>query len=482
MTFFERLSALDASFLEVEDATSHMHVGAVLLFDARPLLREDGGLDIARIEALIGSRLHAFPRYRQRLRSIPIENHPVWIDDPDFNLHYHVRHTGLPPPGEVRQLKRLVGRIMSQQLDRGKPLWEAWVVEGIEGQRFAVVTKVHHCMVDGIAGVELLNALMRPQPEVGFEVAPRWRPRPAPSDRELVWAALRRRAAEPAALLDAGRRALRDPLGAASSVWERASAIEEVFAAGLEPAADTPLNAPRIGPHRRFDWVRFDLDAVKDIKSRLGGTVNDVVLATVAGALGDFLRHRGVRGIAKLPFRAMVPVNLRRRDERGSLGNRVGQLLAPLPVAERDPVRRLRRVVATTQQLKHSKQTLAVELLEEIGDWTATGLITQVVRLQARVRSYNLVVTNVPGPAFPLYLLEAPLLEIYPVVPLFANQGLGVALFSYSGGLYWGLNSDWDRIPDLHELADGLALHFEELSKAAAAAPARRSAPAPPGT
>ena len=463
MPHFERLSALDASFLGVEDDNTHMHVGAVLILGAAPLTLADGRLDIERIQGLVESSLHRIPRYRQRLAYVPLENHPVWVDDQRFNLHYHVRHTSLPRPGDVRLLKRLAGRIVSQKLDRGKPLWELWVVEGLEGGRFALIAKAHHCMVDGISGFDMLAALLRSEPDAALEEPPPWRPRPAPSAPLLAASSAWRRARAPLPILSSLRR---DPLGTLGEAWDSAQAIRETFSAGLRSASETPLNPPQIGPHRRFDWIRFDLDEVKAVRGRLGGTLNDVVLATTAGAVGRFLRGRGV-DVAGLDFRAQVPVSVRRSAERGP-GNRVSILLADLPIAVADPAERLRRVIETMGQLKHSRLVRGAELVEEIGNWTATALITQSVRLASRIRAYNLIVTNVPGPPVPLYLLEAPLLEVYPVVPLFANQAVGVALFSYDRGLYWGVNADWDRVPDLHDLIDALALEFTELQKSAA--------------
>jgi WS/DGAT/MGAT family acyltransferase len=472
VNFSERLSALDASFLAVEDEGTHMHVAAVLLFEAGPLRRPDGGLDIECIREWIAARLHLVPRYRQKLASVPLAAQPVWVDDLNFNLQYHVRHTCLPPPADERLLKRLAGRIMSQKLDRGKPLWEVWAVEGLEGDRFALVTKAHHCMVDGISGIDLIATLLRPNPEMGCEPAPRWFPRPAPSGSQLLADEIRHRARAPLAFLERTRNALRDPLASIESARNTAAAIGETIAAGLRPASRTPLNPVHIGPHRRFDWIAFDLNDVKRIKNHLGGTINDVVLATVAGAIGTYLQHRRV-GVQGLDFRAMIPVNLRPLSDRGSLGNRVAVLLAELPIGEPDPRRRLRRVIETMERMKQSGQVRGSELLEELSDWTAPAILNQTVRMAARVRAFNLVVTNVPGPDVPLYLCGAPLLEPYPVVPLYSNQALAIALFSYHGGLYWGFNSDWDRIPDLHELVDALALHFQELCKAASAAEPR---------
>jgi len=469
MAFAQRLSALDASFLDVEEPTSHMHVGAVLLLHAAPLTGGEGGLDFGRIARLVDARLHDFPRYRQKLATIPVEGHPVWVDDADFHLPYHLRHTALPRPGSVRQLKRLAGRIMSQKLDRGKPLWELWVVEGVEGGHFAVIAKVHHCMIDGVSGMDLLGALLRPQPERDVAQSPAWRPRPAPSGVALVARELHRRALAPVGLLGRTLHAARDPRGASETLRNGASAVVELLGAGLRSASETPLNPERIGPHRRFDWIRFDLDTVHRLGHALGGTVNDVVLATVAGAAGEFLRRRGVRDPRRLDFRAMVPVSVRAERERGRLGNRVAQLVVPLPVGEKEPLRRLRRVVKTMERVKQSGQVRGAELIEALGDWTHVALVTQSQLLQSRVRSYNVVVTNVPGPPVPLFLLEAALLEIYPVVPLYRNQALGVALVGYRGGLYWGLNADWDRVPDLHDFVELLASGLVDLEKSISA-------------
>lgn len=468
MPAYERLSALDASFLEIEDGATHMHVAAVLILEGAPLRTPEGTLAIDRIRRLVESRLGAFPRYRQRLARIPIEDHPVWVDDPHFNLHYHVRHTALPAPGGGRLFKRLVGRLMSQNLDRGKPLWELWVVEGLEGERVGIIAKVHHCMIDGLSGVDLLTALLRPSPRARIEDLPGWWPQTAPSGAELLAGELVRRASKPFQLARSSVRALRQPEHFVDSIRDGANALAEVLSAGLRRAPQTSLNPRSIGPHRRFDWIRFDLGEIKQVRRKAGGTLNDVVLATVAGGIGRFLRGRGSQVPEGREFRALVPVSLRGEAERGTLGNRVAQVIAGLPVGERDPLKRLRAVKETTRRLKASRQIRGTELFEEISDWTATSLLTGVVRLAAAVRTYNLVVTNVPGPRRPLYLLEAPLLEIYPSVPLFSNQALGIALFSYHEGLFWGLNSDWDRMHDLHDLVDALALEFAELCKATA--------------
>lgn len=464
---YDRLSALDATFLAIEDENVHMHVGAVAIFDARPLTGPHGGLDFARIRSLAGPALARSQRFRQRLAHVPVLGHPVWVDDDHFQLDYHLRHTALPAPGDERQLKRLAGRLLSQKLDPHKPLWELWFVEGLEGDRCAVVTKVHHCMVDGISGVDLMGMLMRGEPDsgAGEKEAPRWLPRPAPGPARLLGDELARRATLPLAAVRTGTRALGAPRRSLDDARDAALAVREILSPGLHAATATPINGP-IGPHRRFDWTELDLGAVKEVKQRLGGTVNDVVLAIVAGAMRTFLARRGVE-VDELDFRAQVPVNVRASRERGRLGNRVATLVVRLPVHEPDPLRRHRDVVHTTEELKHSRQVQGGELLGALGDWTAKELLAGILRMTTRGLAFNMTVTNVPGPQVPAYLLEAPMQAIYPVVPLFTHQGVGIALFSYHGRLFWGFHADWDLVPDLHDLVLAVQAEFETLRKLA---------------
>ena len=464
----DRLSALDASFLALEDHNTHMHIGAVALFDAAPLRTPDGGIDVDRIRAAMESGMHLLPRYRQRLAYVPLVDHPVWVDDERFNLAYHVRHTHLPLPGDERQLKRLAGRLMSQQLDRGKPLWEIWVVEGVAGDRFAVVSKVHHCMIDGVGSVELTGVVMRPSPEVDprLEGAPHaWLPRPAPSPARLLLDEIGRRFRAPVQLAGAVGRAAVHPVETATAVVEAVEGVAEAMVTGFRPASETPLNVG-IGPHRRFDWHGADLATIKQIKARLGGTINDVVLAVVAGSLRRFLRDRGLDP-TQLEVRAMLPVNVRSEGDREA-GNRVSMLVVRLPLEEPDPRGRLERVVLETAAAKQSRQAAGVRTIEEAGDVMFTSLFTEFARLAALARPFNLVVTNVPGPPFRVYMLGAPMVACYPLVPLYANQALGIALFSYDGRLYWGFNGDWDALPDLHALVEAVANEIEALSQAAA--------------
>ena len=456
--FHQRLSALDATFLDVEAKTAPMHVGAALLFDAKPLTLEHGGLDIERLTRYTQAALDSIPRYRQRVEWVPGLRHPVWVDDDRFNMNFHLRHTRLPLPGDERSLKRLVGRLFSQHLDRSRPLWEFWVVEGVENEQFALIIKVHHCMVDGVAGVQLLEALLQIMPNAEERPPEDWAPRPFPSRVELLRSEVQHR-------LD-GVREL-------SHYWPRVRdnmrGLRNVLTSGMKPAPRTIFTEQDISPYRRFDWTSISLDEVKTIKKALGGTVNDVVVATVTGAVRRFLTRRGENVDAIEGFRTVLPVNTRKN--RGlSVGNHVALLLADLPVSEPDPVEQLKKVVAITTALKQeSNQTGGAELIEDIADLTTKRIVSELYRAAMAIRAYNLIITNVPGPPMPLYLLGAQLQAIYPMVPLMQNQNLGIALFSYNGGVHWGFNADWESFPDVHEFVEDLDATFAEYKKLAAA-------------
>lgn len=479
MAYYDRMSALDASFLGLEDGNCHMHVGAVMLFDAAPLRTADGSIDIERIRLAMQARLHLVPRFRQRVLFVPYERMPVWADDERFRIAYHVRHTALPHPGDERTLKRLVGRVMSQPLDRNRPLWEMWVVEGLEGDRVALVSKTHHCMVDGISGADLMSVILSPFPDADPGESQPWKPRSKPTNAQLVLDALSRRVAQP---LEAAR-VVYDTLldnQRISQVVDNIEAVFETLAPAMHPASRTPINI-EVGPHRRFDWTEMRVADLKAVKSVLGGTLNDVVLATVAGALRSFLAQRGVDP-DDLEIRAMVPVSVRTADQRGSLGNRVSQMAVPIPVHLADPLERLEAVRKATHDIKESKQALGAQVLTTISEWAVPNLLVQAVRLANRSRPYNLIVTNVPGPQIPLYMLGAEMKTAYPVVPLFENLGIVVGLFSYNGGLYWGINGEWEQLPDLHDFVVAIESAFAELQGLAsgaarphAAKPARRS-------
>jgi WS/DGAT/MGAT family acyltransferase len=461
-TYCERLTALDAAFLDLEAPGVHMHVGSVGVFDPGPLSVGENGIDFERVLELTDNGLHRAPRFRQKLSAVPLTGHPVWVDDEHFNIRYHVRHTALPHPGDERLLKRLAGRIMSQKLDRTKPMWELWFVEGLPEKRIGVISKIHHCMIDGISGVDLLAAFMGPNPDYRAErVANTWRPRPEPSTAALLSREVSNRVALPVRGAKAATAAILHPLSAYEQASRVARGFTEAVGASLSPGSETPFNQP-IGPHRRFDWTHFDLDAVKAVKNRLGGTVNDVVLACVAGAVRDYLSHHHL-ALEDIDFKVFVPVSTRTKAQRGKLGNRVSSLIARLPVDQSDPARRMRRVIEETHRLKESDQAVGTEVIEELSDWTSTAVLTAFSRLAASQRSYNMVVTNVPGPQFPVFMEGARMLACYPLVPLFTNQALGIALLSYDKSLFWGFNADWEKVPDLHEFVEAIDREFELL-------------------
>lgn len=472
--WYEPLPASDRTFLVFEDAHAHMHLGGVALFEPGPLAMPGGGVAIDRIRTHIASRLHLRPRYRQRLASVPIRNRPIWVDDPHFNLHYHVRHTAVPRPGDDAQLKQLCARIVSQQLDRGKPLWEIWVIEGLEEGRFALLVKTHHCMADGISAFDLFATLVSPNPDDVLTPPLPWTPRPAPSAAALLRDEVIRNATTPVEMACAMARAVGDPLRGGAAVRESLRGLWSTIEHGIRPPSPTPLNGP-IGPHRRFDWLTGELSELKRVREVFGGTINDVVLATVAGGVRRFLRRRGVAADG-LFFRAVVPVSVRTPDEQGVSNNRVSGWLAELPLDEADPVRRLGRVRDVTARLRRSHQARGPELMSRAAEFAMPGMLTVGVRLTARLSPYNLIVTNVPGPPLPLYMLGARLVGGYPLVPLFENQGLGIALFSYAGQLCWGFNADWDLVPDLRRFVDAIAASQRELVDAADAATGTRAA------
>ena len=463
----DRLSPIDASFLHQEKHASHMHVGAVVIFEGPAPSRED-------FAEHIESRLGLVPRYRQKLAFPRFEmGRPFWIDEPRFNIDYHVRHTALPPPGSVEQLRQLVGRIFSQRLDRSKPLWEMWLVQGLEDGRFALISKTHHALVDGVAGVDLSTVLFDLTPVPAEPPAEDgWTPAPEPSQAELVAEGVKGLLRTPTDLAGRALGAVASPGQTLAEVREAAEGVGEVLWAGLNPAPEVPLNAP-IGTHRRVWWVQRRLDDFKEIKNALGGTVNDVVLAVVAGALGRWLRSRGVR-TEGLELRALVPVSIRTADEHGALGNRIAAMRGPLPVYGRDPVERLRIVRESMQGLKESKQALGAEVISGIEQFAPPTLLAQASRLNFSTRLFNLIVTNVPGPQFPLYLLGREMEELVPIAFLPEDHALAIAIMSYNGKVDFGLLGDYDAMPDLDAVADLLEEALDELL-----AEARERAPAP---
>jgi len=462
---YERLSALDHSFLLLEKPNAQMHVSSTMTFDAGPLRLPHGGINAQAIRDMTLASLERIPRYRQKLRYIPIENRPVWVDDAQFNIDYHVRHTSLPKPGSEEQLKRLSARVMAQHLDRRRPLWEIWIVEGLEGDRFAIISKVHHCMIDGVSGVDLLKILMSAEPTTEIPEARRFIPRPRPSRFELLRDEAWRRATLGAhSLLDLSRlsREFRDDRG---ELMVRLRAALETLGASFNRATPTPLNQA-IGPHRRFDWLTLPLAEFKALRKVLGGTLNDLVLTVVTGALRRFLARRQVI-LETLEFRIMAPVSVRAEDEHGALGNRVSAWFIDLPVAEPDPRVQLERIRRATAELKEKKQAVGAQALTNAAEWTPSTLLALGARNLTRVLPFNMIVTNVPGPQIPIYTLGSRLLEVFPQVPLMDNLGLGIALMSYNGKLCWGFNADYDLVPDLADFVRATREAFAELQESA---------------
>jgi len=461
----DRLSALDASFLLLEDRVNHMHIGSVGIFEG-PRPAHDA------VKAVVASKLPLVPRYRQRIRTVPLQlNWPVWVDDPHFNLNYHLRSTALPSPGGRSELRNLVGRIMSQQLDRTKPLWEMWIVEGLEDGRFAVVSRVHHCMVDGIAGTDLLAVLLDAEPRSVVTEAPPFEPADEPSALELAREAV-------TSLVTHPYQQVRSMLAGSGGVQALQDGIRE-FARGVvsmlglaRPTPSTSLNGA-IGPHRRWDWANASLGDVKEIRRALGGTVNDVVLAVITNGFRELLLSRG-EDVSDRVVRTLVPVSVRTGDARGVYDNRVSAMFAALPVGIEDPAARLAAIRAQMDGLKESKQAVAGEILASLSGFAPSMLLTLGTRVAARVpqRNLNTVTTNVPGPQSPLYLCERRMLEVFPFVPLIPTTRVGIAIFSYCGALNFGITGDYDGAPDLDVLARGIEDGVAQLLKLSREQPA----------
>jgi diacylglycerol O-acyltransferase / wax synthase len=453
----DRLTALDASFLHQEGPSSHMHVGALCRLEGPPP-PFDELLDALR------ARLHLVPRYRQRLQLPPAgTGRPLWVDDPTFDIEYHVRHTALPRPGSEDQLLLLAGRVFSQRLDRDRPLWEMWMVEGLADGGFALLSKTHHAMIDGISGVDIAQVMfdLSPVPaEVEHPDEP-WQPARSPSAAEVLAAGGLGvlRTGVRGATLAAG--VLREPGAALHAARDAAEGLGEIVWAGLNPAPATPLNV-EIGPHRRYAIVRTRLDDFKLVKNAFGGTVNDVVLAVVSGALRDWLRSRGVR-TEGLELRALVPVSIRGTQDRGSLGNRIAAMRGPLPVYIADPLERLNAVRAAMDGLKESKQAIGAEVLASVQNLAPPTVLAQASRLNFSTRLFNLIVTNVPGPQFPLYVRGRELLEVFPVAFLPRDHALAIAIMSYNGRMSFGLLGDYDALPDIDAIAEGLESGLADL-------------------
>ena len=468
----DRLSASDVSFLYLEGRTTPMHAGGLAIF-ALPT----DGFDYERLVELIEDRISLVPRYRQKVRFVPghLAN-PVWVDDPDFDITYHVRRSALPKPGSDEQLREFCARIQSRPLDRSRPLWEMYLVEGLEGDRFAIITKSHHSMVDGVRGVDIGQVILDTSPIPRAVPDDLWMPAQEPSSTELVTAAANELLRRPSGLLDTVRLGTHDVRSLAGRVLEMAGSLISAAGAMVRPAPSSPLSMP-IGEQRRFGVARTSLDDYKVVRRQHGGAINDVVLATVAGALRGWLLFRGEPVTPATTVRAMVPVSVRSASDVADLGNRVSGLIVDLPVGEPNPLMRLAQVSYATKAHKESGQSVGADALVALSGFAPPTLHAVGARLANGLtrRMFNLVVTNVPGPQVPLYVAGARMLEMFPVVPLASGQVVTIGLTSYAGGVYYGLNADRDAMADVDVLAALIEESLAELVMASMETTQRRS-------
>jgi diacylglycerol O-acyltransferase / wax synthase len=466
----QTMSPLDASFLHIEDAVTHMHIGSVGLFEG-PTPGPD------EVKAAVARNLPLVPRYRQKVRFVPLAlGRPAWVDDPHFNLDYHVRRTALPAPGGHTELRTLVGRVMSQQLDRNKPLWEVWVAEGLDDGGWALISKVHHCMVDGVSATDLMSVMLDSEREAEHASATDdWEPQPEPGSVELLAHSLRLRAADPYEITRTAIAAVRGPRRVARQAVDATRGFANMRNL-LTPNAYSTLNGP-IGPHRTWEWARARLSDVKAIRKQHGGTVNDVVLAVITNGFRELLESRG-ESLNGHVIRTLVPVSVRTEGERGVPSNKVSAMFAELPVHIDDPGQRVQALHDQMQHLKQSGQAVAAERLTAMGGFAPGLLLALGGRVATRLpqSSVNTVTTNVPGPQHPLYLAGRRLLESFPFVPLGGHVRIGIAIFSYDGGINFGVTGDLDTARDVDVLCRGIERGVEQLLGRPASPPPRAAA------
>jgi diacylglycerol O-acyltransferase len=461
----DRLSPLDVSFLYMETPTTAMHVGGVCVFEPPA-----AGFDYDQLVKLISQRIGLVPRYRQKVKWVPGKlANPVWVDDTDFDVTYHVRRSALPKPGNREQLKELVGRLQSRQLDRNRPLWEIYLVEGLEkgpqgGERCAIITKTHHAMVDGVSAIDIGTVILDVEPTPRQVPDDDWTARSEPGLLGLVIGAVGDMVTRPTAVLDTARSAAGDARATVGKVGSLAGGVLAQAKLLARQAPDTPLNVT-IGEQRRFGMADTELEDYKRVRKAHGGTVNDVVLATVSGALRTWLLTRGEKVTATTVVRAMVPVSVRADVQKGELGNRVSSYFVDLPVGEGSAVMRLHQVSFAMRGHKESGAAVGADALVQLTGFappTIHALGARTASVMTR-RLFNLVVTNVPGPQFPLYAAGAKMLSMYPVVPLAKGQAVSIGLTSYNGGVFYGLNADRDAMSDIDVLASCLEESLAEL-------------------
>lgn len=459
----ERLSSLDVSFLYLEGRRTPMHVGGLAIFALPP-----EGFDYDHLVALLEQRIGLVPRYRQKVRAVPghLAN-PVWVDDPDFDLTYHVRRSALPKPGSDEQLREFCARIQSRPLDRSRPLWEMYLVEGLAGDRAAIITKTHHAVVDGISAIDIGQVILDATPEPREVAEQLWMPEPEPSSTALVVGALEDLVCRPGAVLDTVRMGVNDLRAGSGTVLATARGLAAAARMAVRPARPSPLNTV-IGEQRRYAMARTHLEDYKIVRRSHPSTVNDVVLATVAGALRNWLLFRGEAVTASSTIRAMVPMSVRAEGDSGHLGNQITAIFVDLPVGEPSPLMRLAQVSYAMRGHKESGQSVGAGTLVSLSGFAPPTLHALAARVASGLtrRLFNVVVTNVPGPQFPLYANGAKMLEMYPIVPLAEGQAVSIGLTSYNGGVYYGLNADRDSMSDVDVLAALIEEALAELVSA----------------
>jgi diacylglycerol O-acyltransferase len=459
----EQLSPSDRSSLAAERGPVNMAVGAALVFDAGP------GVEYGAVVERLRSRMHLIPRYRQRIEEgLPGGlTQPVWVDDTSFDPAWHVRHATLPAPGSDAELAAFVGREFSRRLDRSRPLWELYVVDGLADGRVALVPKMHHALVDGVAAIDVGTVLLDPTEEP-IDIDPsegEWEPQPYERKRHMARLAATPFLRAQRLMLDTATRALDTSPRSAATDLKRASELVAELTRTRPQAPMTPLNRP-ISPNRQFAIVRADLAELKAAGKAAGGTVNDALLAVVAGMMRSYLAGLAIEGDPV----ALVPVSVRREDERGEMGNRISTVFVDLPVHVSDPVERLRLIAATMAELKDSAAVRAGAMIVGATGWAPPAISSVMVRAMGGVRACNLVVSNIPGPQQPFYLAGSRLREIFPVVPLNPpNQGLSVGILSYDGGVFFGLLADAELEPPVEHAAAMLEAALAELIETAAA-------------
>ena len=447
-SFFEPLSARDAWFLYAERPETPLDIGTVYVFEGGSQV--PGGRGALGVEETIKERIHLVPRYRQRVHHVPFNLvHPVWVDDPHFDLGAHVRREMLPPPGDGAALRRLVMRILARPLDMRRPLWEMTIVTGLKGDRVVLVNRAHHAMVDGVSSVDILALLLDPSPE-GYTPEPpehEWQPRPAPSNWQLIKPMLWN--------VSSTHRSERTTAPAFWSTrrlpWR---GLVKFTRKAVTPRPDLFFNR-KIGPQRTGRGLKVPLGAFKSLKDRFGCTVNDAVLAVVSEGLYRWFKSRGMAVPPKV--RVFCPVSVRTEDGRGRLGNQISGMVLELPTGELTIEERLRQIKVTTGDLKRTRQAVAADKLAGLADWAPPSLLVLAGRLLSTPQAgANINVTNIPGPQFPLYTGGAQLLEVWPFAPLYPAMGLGVAIVSYNGDAYFGLTADPSVVPDVEEFTSKL--------------------------